>query len=246
MHTPLVDQETFDLAQKVLDTHPSRPGPKNAVTKNPLAGLVFCGNCGRAMVRRPFQSGREEVLLCPYTSCHMKASDLQLVESILLSLIADMFEGLESPQRKEDNGNESEREALRRALVFAEKEMASLCFQEKRAFELVEQNVYSVSQFTMRTKELSERKQALAEKINTIQKEKHRLEVGTQMQSKMTPKLHHVLDSYHETNDVSEKNAILKSVLSKVMYTKTTGGRYQASNLKLIVFPRVDFSDLDL
>lgn len=246
LHTPLIDQKTFDLTQRVLNTHPSRPGPKNAITKNPLAGLVFCGNCGRTMVRRPFQSGREEVLLCPYTSCHTKASDLQLVESILLSLIADMLKGLEAPQMKADDGTEPEHEALKRALVYAEKEMASLCFQEKRAFELVEQNVYTVSQFNMRTKELSERKQVLSEKIDAIQKEKDRLETGTQIQTKTLPSPYHILDSYHETNDVSEKNTLLKSVLSKVIYTKTTGGRYQESNLKLIVFPRVNFSDPDL
>lgn len=246
LHIPLIDQETYDLAQGVLNTRPSRPGPKSAVTRNPLAGLVFCGGCGHAMVRRPFQSGRQEVLLCPYTSCQTKASDLQTVECLLLTCIADMLEGLEAPKAEVEYRNELEVEAIKRAIGNAEKEIAALSFQEKRAFELVEQKVYTVNQFQMRTQELKERKQVLFEKRNRMERELQQLEAGKEIQKDTLVTLRHVLEAYHATPDVSEKNAILKSVLSKVIYTKTTGGRYQESNLKLIVFPRFETSCSDL
>lgn len=240
LHIPLIEQETFDLAQRVLGTHPSRPGPKNAVTRNPLAGLVICGHCGRTMVRRPFQSGRQEVLLCPYSACHTKASDLHLVESALLSFVSDMLEALEAPQaeREERSSDNNESNTLKRALAYGEKEMAALSAQEKRAFELVEQDVYTVNQFIIRSKELSEQKQALSERLDALRQEIQQFEAGQFTQKEIVPQLRHVLDCYHETEEASEKNALLKSILSKVVYTKTSGGRYQESNLKLFLFPR--------
>ena len=69
LHEALIPQEIFDQAQELLSRNKSRPGPKQVAMKNPLSGLVICGQCGRAMVRRPYGNGYPDGLLCPYTSC---------------------------------------------------------------------------------------------------------------------------------------------------------------------------------
>jgi len=45
-HEPIIDQETFDLVQKIRDT-PKRTD-SNGIA-NPLTGLVFCADCGAKM-----------------------------------------------------------------------------------------------------------------------------------------------------------------------------------------------------
>lgn len=240
IHTKLIEQEVFDLTQKLLGDHPSRPGPKQAVTKNPLAGLVICGGCGRAMVRRPYPSGRQDTLLCPYTSCKTISSDLHIVEDVLLSLMADLLKALEVPEYKQPIDQEKEQEALRRSVFICEKELALLIAQEKRAYELVEQQVYTADQFKMRGKELAERKQELQRTLASIKAELQQRANTQAVQEKIAPRLRHVLDSYQMAESPAAKNELLRSVLLKVMYTKSTGSRYRESNMRLTLFPRME------
>lgn len=53
MYEPLVSEEQFILAQEMMKQRRSRTHHNNAI-KNPLAGLVVCGFCGNAMIRRPY------------------------------------------------------------------------------------------------------------------------------------------------------------------------------------------------
>lgn len=53
LHEPLVTREQFELAQEMIKSRRSRDYSSYSI-KNPLAGLVFCGYCGNAMIRRPY------------------------------------------------------------------------------------------------------------------------------------------------------------------------------------------------
>ena len=53
MYEPLITKEQFDQAQEMMKQRRSRTYHNNTI-KNPLAGLVFCGFCGNAMIRRPY------------------------------------------------------------------------------------------------------------------------------------------------------------------------------------------------
>ena len=54
------------------------------------------------------------------------------------------------------------------------------------------------------------------------------------------PRIERVLALYPTLTDPREKNTILKEVLEKILYTKTTGSRWEASDMNLYVFPRVE------
>ena len=47
LHEAIIDEGTFNLAQEYLSNNPPLPIPTKYKTKNPLAGLVICGMCGR-------------------------------------------------------------------------------------------------------------------------------------------------------------------------------------------------------
>lgn len=49
VHEPLVDEGTWDAAQGAFEAIPVQ---RDREIKNPLAGLIVCGECGRAMVRQ--------------------------------------------------------------------------------------------------------------------------------------------------------------------------------------------------
>ena len=50
------------------------------------------------------------------------------------------------------------------------------------------------------------------------------------------PKIQHVLDTYNDCQSVKEKHALLKTILQRIEYSKTTGGRYQPSDMQIMLF----------
>ena len=53
MYEPLITEEQFQQAQEMMKRRTTRTYHTSTI-KNPLAGLVFCGFCGSAMIRRPY------------------------------------------------------------------------------------------------------------------------------------------------------------------------------------------------
>ena len=84
LHDAIIPKEVWEAARDRLANNKSRPGPKQMPMKNPLSGLVICGQCGRAMVRRPYGNGYPDGLICPYTSCSCVGSTLATVEGEIL------------------------------------------------------------------------------------------------------------------------------------------------------------------
>lgn len=60
LHEPIVSKEQFDAAQEKLRSHASSPIPRSNEIKNPLSGLIKCGICGYAMVRKPYYRGNKK------------------------------------------------------------------------------------------------------------------------------------------------------------------------------------------
>lgn len=51
-HDAIITLEQFQAARAKIDLHPSANTPRTTEVKNPLAGLVSCRKCGKAMVRK--------------------------------------------------------------------------------------------------------------------------------------------------------------------------------------------------
>lgn len=238
LHPAIIEQDIFDKAQTILEKQPSLPGPKTTGIRNPLAGLIICGGCGRAMVRRPNQSGRQETLICPYTSCKTVGSDLRLVEASIIAALSDWVDGFSLSVPSVNGERDSELETFEKALLHLKKERFSLTEQEKRTFELLEQRIYTVDQFQMRSKELSTRIQKLEIKIQRLSDQILMREKEPTPAPISLPQIRSISDAYFLLENAEEKNRLLRSMVEKVVYNKTTGGRYQKSDLSLSLFPR--------
>jgi DNA invertase Pin-like site-specific DNA recombinase len=89
LYEPLVTKEQFELAQEMMKSRRNREYYNNGI-KNPLAGLVFCGYCGNAMIRRPYnKSFRKNLVrvyeidkqeLLDYLRAYKQQSNLSLTE----------------------------------------------------------------------------------------------------------------------------------------------------------------------
>ncbi len=234
-HEPIIDEEVFNKAQEILSEKYHVPYQIINGPRNPLAGLIICKKCGAKMVYRPYGK-KEPHIICP-NKCGNKSSKFIYVENKLLQALEEWLKNyeLEIKINAEENKN-SLLQAHKKQLELLEKELKELQIQKSRLHDLLEQGVYDVDTFIERSKIVTERIENVTNAIealeNKIQEEEKKND-----REKIIPAIKHVLDVYHQTNDVTQKNILLKSVLEKVEYLKEKDQR--EDNFTLIVYPKL-------
>lgn len=241
LHRPLIDWETWNAVQQKLHKNPSHPVPKNKKVKNPLAGLVICGKCGRRMVRRPYTNrGTPDTLMCPVTSCDNISTALYLVEDRVLKALQQWLSQyrLTYGQKGEASGQS---EKKKNALQAVQGELKKLEKQKDRIYDLLEQGVYSREVFLQRTQGVREKikqtQKSIEQLILEIEGEKKTGQIGITI----IPQAEYVLAEYPKAQTAAEKNELLKSVIEKVIYTKNVNGRWHAEpdDFELILYPKL-------
>ena len=239
-HPAVVTKEQFEAAASFLAGNRSRPGPRQAETANPLAGLVYCARCGRAMVRRPYGGTRPDSLLCPYTSCNTVGSYLAAVEEMILQVLRRWL--ADCPLDPSHSAAEED-EALLRTLSDAagagRKELEALELQKQRACAFLERGVYSAELFALRMSALNRQTAEISARILSLEAEQKDLRRRLDLRQALVPKLTHILDVYPLARTAEEKNRLLKSILQKAVYHKTRRERQKGgSDLTLTLYPR--------
>lgn len=239
LHEPLITEEQSAQTLALLANNKSRPGPKQVAMKNPLSGLVICDQCGRAMVRRPYGNGYPDGLLCPYTSCSCVSSTLETVEKAILDGLRSWLTRLDLNYDPADPADdESELSAIRKALEAAAAEDTRLRAQRIKAYDLVEQGVYTPEVFTARMAALARDLEAVAQQTEQLSAEEERIKTAAAARSNLIPNVQHVLEAYDAAETPKEKNDLLRTVLSRVSYHKTRRERWAGgSDLALTLYP---------
>lgn len=240
LHPAIIGQDIFDTAQRILAENHSVPAPKNRGVKNPLAGLIICGKCGRRMIRRPYGGKYPDTLMCPVTSCNNVSSLLSLVEDRLLQALAIWLDRYEVTAGVGEN-SDTEAELIGKAIATLEDEIATLDKQMCSLHDLLEQGVYSTETFLSRSQVLGDKmRQVKADevKLNDGLKEIHANNKG---RADIVPAVKKVLDIYHDLQTAEYKNKLLKEVLDKVVYTKELSGRWHGKpdDFELVLYPKL-------
>ncbi|MBP5460677.1 MAG: recombinase family protein [Lachnospiraceae bacterium] len=241
LHPPIISEETFARAQRIMRENPPRPVNERHTVTNPLAGLVVCGMCGRNMQRRPYTSGREPSLVCPYTSCHNVSSDFSLVEHRVLDGLADWLSAYRLEWEDSAPRGASQVEYKRSALNSLRSDLSKLEKQLDSAHDYLEQGVYSTDKFLERSRILSSRIQQTQESINSLENEIALDEARECGRREIIPSVERLLDVYWELPDARSKNEMLHEVLEKVVYTKVAGARQGAApdSFELVLYPKL-------
>ncbi len=243
LHQPIIDGETWQLAQVYLKQNPPHPGPSQYPLKNPLSGIVFCGKCGRSMSRRPYnKSEREPVLMCPVTSCDNISSPLSLVESHILDALRNWLReyklSWDAENRKLPLVNEIDIKT--KALQKLDDEIKNLDKQMGSLHDLLEQGIYSTEKFLERTKILSERIKESRQERNRLSNDIGEDASRNETRKNIVPKIERLLEVYPKA-DPKLKNDLLKEVLQKVVYTKTSNARWHSTpdDFQIDLYPKI-------
>ncbi|MCM1523441.1 MAG: recombinase family protein [Ruminococcus sp.] len=220
-HPPIITEEQFRLSQNVIL---SRKNPHTSFTKplqNPFAHLLYCGLCDHAMVRRPYPD-REAAMLCVYSACPCKSSDISQIELLIMTALNDGYNKYMAMAKNGDNSesqNENELAVLNAEIKKAEK-------QQSKLYDLLEQEIYTPEVFTERNAILTDKLTKLKERLQQLDRKKP---------MKLTPleaalAIKNVIDGYGDCKNAPEKNELLKTVCERITYVKQIGGRWNTSD----------------
>lgn len=171
----------------------------------------------------------EDTLICPKAHCTNIGSNLALVEQETIKALQEYISSQKellatyNPAEEDDNV----------MFVSLSKELDKYNKQLDKAYELVEQGIYTPQEFTKRTK-------TIKDKITNTEKElnKYQIKLNKDRIEKLLPKIEKVIDSYYKVTSAEKKNKLLKSVISYIEYKKEKGGRGYESSFSIVIHPK--------
>lgn len=228
-HKPIVDENTFYLVQEILNQNSCKT-TSNKELKNPLATILKCGVCGRTMARYiKSDKHKTPVYRCPLY-CGNISSNCDLVEN---KLIGELKEELQNFNYfLENTGQElnKKKQQIEEEKAILLKEISRKENMIDRCCEMLEDGIYTKEKYLKRVNTLESDLNALKsnlEGLNNISFDDEERALKT------IPILEKVLDEYWNLTG-KQRNEILKSIIDKIEYKKTTPTRGQANNDKFI------------
>lgn len=238
LHPPLVSEETWQQAQRIRRAHDKTHKHSSAPTRNPLAGLVFCSVCGKSMIRKDncgSKGSKYDMLRCTTKDCQTTSCAVSIVERTILDTLAAWL-----VQFSEEIDDPASRTNPRHAAIdAAQANLMRLSAQRDRIFAAYEDGAYDTQTFIKRRNdkdaEISAAQQVLDELLADTTPS---AEDCIRMQ---LPAIRNALELYEVATDPQDKNAILKTVVSRVEYKKTVRcfrNMDPSKELELIVSPQ--------
>lgn len=220
-HAALVKEELFNKVNSESKRRWSIPLTREKTLTNPLAGILVCANCGKAMVRFPRPDRPNDMIRCNNHRCKgiQKGASFALVEERILNTLENLITEFEVPE-EEQKKVKSSIKLKEKALFGMDREKKEIEVQNDNIHELLEKGVYDIETFLQRQKVIKEKLDDLNNKINSTNNEIEHEKRLQDASVKFIPKIKSVLISYNVTYDIQMKNKLLKSVINKAYYTK--------------------------
>lgn len=235
LHTPIVSEADYAAVLDRIVSRRKAPVPARRAVANPLAGLAKCGYCGRAM--RYFCPSNRPASIAQFACgnphpCGCHSINFKYVIAAVLETLRQ-WASFELPP-----ANDAPADTTVSMRAAAEKRLNTLRAQLSRLRDLLEQGVYDVDTYLERERELQSRIASAEESLSQLQPPP---ETYAQSMARLAPIVHSVLEAYSVAATPAEQNALLRSVISRIVYRKscrTPPGASPADYLELDIYPR--------
>lgn len=234
-HEPLVDEETFALAQKRIATR-HRPTKFNEIDL--FSGLLFCADCGQKMViqRGVASSPRRYAYVCggyrkrladPCTTHRILQTDLYDIVLAELRRVLAYAKGHEQEfiRKADEYGNLEARRALaqqQKEFARSSKRMDEINTLFRKLYEDHALGRLSAEQFEMMVSGYDEEKKALGARLSVLERE-----IGQVTESRTNAeKLLKIIRKYSDVQELNYEN--LHAFIDKILIhekDKATGTR---------------------
>lgn len=242
LHESIIDESTFKLTQNRMSNITKPPVPHQYSIKNPLAGILVCGMCGKKMTRRPYANDYPDTLICKTPSCKNVSSQLHLVEEKIIDSLKIWLTDYELDIKpyKQNTNPSLKYEVIKESIRKTNQTIIMLEEQSDNIHDLLEQGIYSTDKFLERSK-------IITDKLKKSKKDKDELmniinnDNGCIKSTSSIPTTEGILQIYTNLTNPSDKNKLLKEILDKVVYIKTVNGRWHGNSddFRLILYPKL-------
>lgn len=209
----LVDEETFKAVQKKFHKDRTR---SNLKLVNPLAGLIRCKKCGKAMRYRSRVKDRYDRFI------HVNNTAGCTVKSVIASDVIDavthgLKKYIEDFELKIENTPDINKDTIDKQIEDLEKEIRKIEKKKAKLFDSWEDEQITNNEFV-------ERKAIHNERIETLQKQIEELEYAIPEKLEFEEMLLLLSDAFiavrDEELDAGSKNEFLKRIISKIEFSR--------------------------
>ena len=181
------------------------------------------------------------MLMCPTPGCSTVSSRTDVVEAAILDGLRLWLAKYVVADDAHDTF--SDVEDLRQDVERKKAAIVKLEAQRGRLYDFLEQGVYTQEVFLERSRTLLERITEARAALDTAETQAVQAEKYVELHESIVPKIQAVLKQYPTLSTPAEKSALLKTVLDRVIYSKSKGGRYIESDMRVHVFPALPHED---
>ena len=223
LHEPIISEDIWNKAQEMRTKRSISPVHDNKKLTNPLAGLVKCKLCGATLTASSSTYGGKKVKFLSCKTCYKVAAvKLDIFESEVLNSLDSILNTykLYLNDDIESFDDSSKLNTYLNLLKQLEKESVTLIKQKEKLHDLLEKGIYDIDTYLDRSKVLADK---IENNKNSIDKVKNDIEYESTHSidiSEVVPKLENLLELYPKTNNIAEKNQLLKTVIDSIIYHK--------------------------
>lgn len=237
LHEPIISKELFDASQVQRKTNPGAPVHKDKKLANPFQGVLYCKKCGCRMQLNPRSGRTTPSINCRNITCDMISSQLPVVERTLLAALNRWLSDYKINVGTGSYANDLENRI--KEVQSTQRHITEQLHQQEtqmnKAYEMLELGVYSPEEFTARRESISQKKLQLQENLQQATKQENECRQALVQRKEIVPKIEKLMTAYTTASSAKEKNDMLKAVIERIDYEKTT--RYDDNSLKLYIYP---------
>lgn len=219
LHTALVSMETWEAAQARQASPKVKP---DSTLRNPLAGLLVCAGCGRAMRRQIYKHSPSRLNCRSTPHCYKSTPEHLVQEAVIVALEQAELPALE---QKLANGDGDARKIQERLLAKLEKEMDGYRDRKEKLFDFLETGVYTAGEF-------EERSQKLRAKMDECQAAIYRTRSTMPDQVDYAERIVTLKEAIRLLKDpavpAADKNKFLKTIVERIEYKGAAPGLAEA------------------
>lgn len=216
LHDGFINLEIWEAAQALIQRNPPRKDGVQAT--NPLAGIIKCGVCGKAMFIHSYPKAENRYECRTRPACQKSIKASTLLDAVSTALIESKLPELKVKVNNDDGNATRIQEKLVDKLT---KELAALHKKDDKQHDLLEDGTY--------TRELFDRRNgALKKQIEECQTRLHEAKKNLPKAIDYGKKVVALESAISALNDksapIEDVNKVLRAILDKITYT---GGKVQ-------------------
>lgn len=210
-HPAIVPVELFEAAQEKMDNNPRAKW--DAPLKNPLAGLIHCYYCGKAMAQHPYPHAETRIECRNRSGCNANSAKLrEVVEAVVFALQMEQLPKLKVKLRNDEGKSAT---ILKKQIDKLNKDLEELYAKEERQHDLLESGTYTEEVFLKRNKAL----QAQIEELKSnIYEARQNMPKEIDYQEKIIKLQDAIAGLKDDALTAEQKNRLLKAIVQRIDY----------------------------